>query len=136
MEETNKNVTVTSQFPHLNHFSISNQTNTQSSNNQEKNEADSCITMTLTGENFTHDLQIWFGDIKAPFTEFKDREKLICRLPSHKELMQSAGLNRVHDIDIQEDDKARKQKLPFGIKILLVRGDGVVYKTNKSYYFQ
>lgn len=93
--------------------------------------------MTVSGENFTRDLQIWFGDIKAPFTEYRSREMLVCRLPPREELMQSVGLNRVHDVVVNDDDDddGRKTRMPYNIRILLVRGDGVVYKTSRSYSF-
>lgn len=96
--------------------------------------------MTLSGENFTRDLQIWFGDIKAPFTEYRSREMLVCRLPPREELIQSVGLNRVKNVTENErgyndDDDHSKPRMPFNIRILLVRGDGVVYKTSRSYSF-
>lgn len=127
---------ISTNFPRLIHFTISNQHYDDSrKRNTEKND-DLSPVMTISGENLTEDLQVWFGDIKAPFTEYRSHEMLVCRLPLHKQLMQSVGLNRVHDVDIQNDEEARKQQLPFSIRILLVRGDGVVYKTSKSYYFR
>lgn len=89
--------------------------------------------MTVSGENFTRDLQLWFGDIKASFTEYRSREMLVCRVPPREELMKSVGLNRVHDV--QTDNEDSPQRLPFTIRILLVRGDGVVYKTSRFYSF-
>lgn len=91
--------------------------------------------MTISGKYFTRDLQVWFGDVKAPITEYKNNEMLLCHLPAPEELMQSGGLNRVDDADVQSDEEARNQKLQFGIGILLVREDGIVYKTNKTFYF-
>lgn len=95
--------------------------------------------MTISGENFTRDLQIWFGDIKAPFTEYRSREMLVCRIPDREDLLQSVGLNRVHDSlpehHHDDEDISFRQRLPFSIRILLVRGDGVVYKTSRSYSF-
>ncbi|KAI8377486.1 uncharacterized protein BYT42DRAFT_346101 [Radiomyces spectabilis] len=77
--------------------------------------------LSLHGENFTRDLQVWFGDIKSPQTEYRSRELFICRVPSHQDLYQCAGL---------EQERDGKYKVP----ILLVRGDGIVYKTNKYLY--
>jgi hypothetical protein len=131
-------------FPCLTHFVISNDhyvdPNKRKQLQQDGNdEYDMATMMTVSGENFTRDLQIWFGDIKAPFTEYRSREMLVCRLPPREELMQSVGLNRVHDVTTSEleedDDDHRKPRMPFNIRILLVRGDGVVYKTSRSYSF-
>lgn len=130
-------------FPCLTHFVISNDhyvDPTKKKNNQhadDDNNYSMSTMMTVSGENFTRDLQIWFGDIKAPFTEYRSREMLVCRLPPREELMQSVGLNRVHDVvaNDDDDDDGRKTRMPYNIRILLVRGDGVVYKTSRSYSF-
>jgi hypothetical protein len=128
-------------FPCLTHFVISNDhyIDPKRKNPQEVDEQQYAVStmMTVSGENFTRDLQIWFGDIKAPFTEYRSREMLVCRLPPREELMQSVGLNRVHDViyNDEEDEDGRKPRMPFNIRILLVRGDGVVYKTSRSYSF-
>jgi hypothetical protein len=132
----------------LTHFVISNdhyvdsnkRKSSQLQQDSTNDEYDLSTMMTVSGENFTRDLQIWFGDIKAPFTEYRSREMLVCRLPPREELMQSVGLNRVHDATMNEhgeddDDDHRKPRMPFNIRILLVRGDGVVYKTSRSYSF-
>lgn len=118
-------------FPCLTHFVISTETKDQTTSTM----------MTVSGENFTRDLQLWFGDIKAPFTEYRSREMLVCKVPPREELMKSVGLNRVHDGPVNtihhedEDDETCPQRLPYTIRILLVRGDGVVYKTSRSYTF-
>lgn len=133
-------------FPCLTHFVISNdhyldpskRKNKQLTLEENNEDYDVSTMMTVSGENFTRDLQIWFGDIKARFTEYRSREMLVCRLPPREELMQSVGLNRIHDVSANEDDQDddhRKSKMPFSIRILLVRGDGVVYKTSRSYSF-
>ncbi|KAL9547626.1 hypothetical protein MBANPS3_006073 [Mucor bainieri] len=137
-------------FPCLTHFVISNdhymdpnkRNQPQQLHHQGHSDDDYNLStmMTVSGENFTRDLQIWFGDIKAPFTEYRSREMLVCRLPPREELMQSVGLNRVHDVLANEqhaddDDDQRKPRMPYSIRILLVRGDGVVYKTSRSYSF-
>ncbi|ORX81409.1 LAG1-DNAbind-domain-containing protein [Basidiobolus meristosporus CBS 931.73] len=68
--------------------------------------------LTIYGENLTPDLSVWFGEIQSKVTEFKSRESAICTLPV-------AGQNGVTE----------GTPLP----ILLVRNDGVVYKTGKFY---
>lgn len=131
-QQDNNQVTapLSTPFPCLTHFVIST---------DKKSSTEMSTVMTVSGENFTRDLQIWFGDIKAPFTEYRSREMLVCRVPPRDELMKSVGLNRVHDnIPLQtddEDDETCPQRLPYTIRILLVRGDGVVYKTSRSYSF-
>jgi hypothetical protein len=85
------------------------------------------VVMTVTGENFTRDLQIWFGDVKAALTEYRSKEMLVCRLPSREDLLESAGLENISSMN---DDTAN-----YRIRILLVRGDGVVYKTSRYYGF-
>ncbi|KAI8646890.1 hypothetical protein BD408DRAFT_379689 [Parasitella parasitica] len=72
------------------------------------------LQLSLHGENFSRDLQIWFGDIKATNVEYKSRELIVCRVPSKGELLPTK-----HTYD--------------QIPILLVRGDGTVCKTNKTY---
>ncbi|KAI8371630.1 uncharacterized protein BYT42DRAFT_548465 [Radiomyces spectabilis] len=78
-------------------------------------------TLCVSGENMTRDLSVWFGDVRAPRTDYKCRESLICTLPSLQELINSP-------ITVQE---GMERKLP----ILLVRSDGVVYRTYKFYSF-
>ncbi|KAI8876234.1 hypothetical protein K501DRAFT_327139 [Backusella circina FSU 941] len=65
--------------------------------------------MLLHGENFSRDLQIWFGDVKAARTEYKGRELIMCKLPLY----------------------GNNESMP----LLLVRGDGTICKTNKMYPF-
>ncbi|KAI8887458.1 LAG1-DNAbind-domain-containing protein [Backusella circina FSU 941] len=125
-------------FPCLMHFSISNENiskknlklyrsqDTHTNNTNDRNEK--TVLMTITGENFTRDLQIWLGDIKATFTEYRSKEMLVCRLPSRHDLLESAGLENISSFN--EDSNAN-----YRIRILLVRGDGVVYKTSRYYAF-
>ncbi|KAG0191485.1 hypothetical protein DFQ28_011733 [Apophysomyces sp. BC1034] len=82
-------------FPSLSHYSL----NTSGTKDQ---------VMSLHGEYFSRDLQVWFGDVKAPYTEYRSREHIICGVP-HNELSQ----------------------LP--VPILLVRGDGTITKTDKMF---
>lgn len=74
-------------------------------------------TLSLYGENFTRDLQLWFGDVRSPRTEYRSREHLVCQVPPQSDLATC----------ILSDD---------AIPLLLVRGNGsVVYKTNKTFAF-
>ncbi|GAN11150.1 LAG1-DNAbind-domain-containing protein [Mucor ambiguus] len=79
--------------------------------------------LTLSGENLTRDLNLWFGDIKAPHTEYKSRESMVCTIPDIQELLSSPTL-------IIEEEGLQKK-----IPLLLVRGDGVVYRTDQFYAF-
>ncbi|KAI8074224.1 beta-trefoil DNA-binding domain-containing protein [Gilbertella persicaria] len=76
--------------------------------------------LTLLGENLSRGLSVWFGDIKAN-TEFKSRDSMTCNIPDAQELLNSPTLL------IEED--GIKKKIP----LLLVRGDGVVYRTDHYY---
>ncbi|GAA5801505.1 hypothetical protein HPULCUR_006953 [Helicostylum pulchrum] len=79
--------------------------------------------LTLSGENLTRDLNIWFGDIKSAQTEYKSRDTITCSIPDAQELLSSPTL-------VLEDDGLKKK-----IPLLLVRGDGVVYRTDQFYSF-
>jgi hypothetical protein len=70
--------------------------------------------LSLHGENFSRDIQVWFGDQKATQTEYSSRELLICKVPSRNNLLETKNLYNE-------------------IPILLVRGDGTICKTNKFY---
>ncbi|KAI7855011.1 beta-trefoil DNA-binding domain-containing protein [Circinella umbellata] len=79
--------------------------------------------LTIQGENLTRDLAVWFGDIKSPRTDYRSRESLTCAVPDLNELLSSPA------IVVDEEDGQRK------LPLLLVRGDGVVYRTGKFYSF-
>ncbi|KAI9485973.1 MAG: hypothetical protein EXX96DRAFT_26822 [Benjaminiella poitrasii] len=120
-------------FPCLTHFVISDghYNNKEKQNIVKSDNSLSSAMMTVSGENFTRDLQIWFGDIKAPFTEYRSREMLVCRIPSREEL-----INSVASIpDTSPNSNSEDAGSPYSIRILLVRGDGVVYKTSRCYTF-
>ncbi|KAJ8656397.1 hypothetical protein O0I10_007965 [Lichtheimia ornata] len=80
-------------------------------------------TLTLAGEHLTRDLSVWFGDIKAPRTEYRSREALVCSIPDLNDLLSSPV------ITVDEHDGERK------LPLLLVRGDGIVYRTGQFYLF-
>ncbi|KAI8382355.1 beta-trefoil DNA-binding domain-containing protein [Blakeslea trispora] len=71
-QEMNDNI----RFPYITHMSITQDTNKEAS-----------WMMTLSGEYFSRDLQVWLGDIKATYTEYKSRDMLVCGLPSREELL-------------------------------------------------
>ncbi|CAO3600791.1 unnamed protein product [Absidia cylindrospora] len=81
-------------------------------------------TMMISGEHLARDLTVWFGDVKAPSTEYKSRDLLSCNIPDESELATSL-------VTRADQDDAALRKLP----ILLVRGDGVVYRTGQFYTF-
>lgn len=71
--------------------------------------------ISLSGENFSRDLSVWFGDVKSPQTDYKSRDSILCKIPDIQELLNSPTV-----VD---------KKVP----LLFVRGDGVVYRTNQFY---
>lgn len=77
-------------------------------------------TLSLSGENLTRELEVWFGDIKAR-TDYKSRDTMTCTIPDTQELMNSPVLEK-------DEFKCR-------IPLLFVRGDGVVYRTDQYYAF-
>ncbi|KAI7886816.1 LAG1-DNAbind-domain-containing protein [Lichtheimia hyalospora FSU 10163] len=100
-------------FPSLNDYTV----------NGDKKQENSNMTMTLHGENFTRDMQVWFADVKAPHLEYRGRELCLCHLPPRHELVTSLHLDHGPEGGFQ-------------LPILLVRGDGaIVYKTNHYYRF-
>lgn len=78
------------------------------------NKSDHERILTMHGENFSRDLEVWFGDVKATYTEYRSRELIICKVPSRQELQQA---NKLHG----------------NIPILLVRGDSTICKTGKHF---
>ncbi|CEP06970.1 hypothetical protein [Parasitella parasitica] len=78
----------------------------------------------LTGENFARDLSVWFGDIKAPRTDYKSRESISCSIPDIQELLESPT-------SFLDNETQQHHKIP----LLFVRGDGVVYNTDMFYSF-
>lgn len=79
--------------------------------------------LSISGENLTRDLAVWFGDVKCPRTDYRSRESISCSIPDLSELVRSPV------ITVDEENGSRK------LPILLVRGDGVVYRTGKFYTF-
>ncbi|EIE89876.1 hypothetical protein RO3G_14587 [Rhizopus delemar RA 99-880] len=92
----------TGPFPALSHFFTST------------NKLDHERFLTMHGENFSRDLQVWFGDVKANHTEYRSRELIICKVPPRHELMEV-------------------KKVYGDLPILLVRGDGTICKTGKCF---
>ncbi|RUO96043.1 hypothetical protein BC936DRAFT_142717 [Jimgerdemannia flammicorona] len=116
-------------IPSISHYLITNPSSLQQGQQNMSHET----TITIYGENFTRDLTVWFGDIKAPRTEYRCREVLICSVPPEEEIYTSTIKD---ETNIKEEGMSgdnlvstRGKKLP----ILLVRGDGVVYRTCKYY---
>jgi hypothetical protein len=80
--------------------------------------------LTISGENLTRDLMVWFGDVKSVQTEYKSRDIMTCTIPGLQELLNSPTC-------LLEEVDGLKKKIP----LLLVRGDGVVYRTDQFYTF-
>lgn len=81
----------------------------------------------LTGENFTRDISVWFGDIKATRTEYKSRDSISCTVPDLQELLSSP----CKLVDHENEGQGQGHKIPF----LFVRGDGVIYNTDMFFTF-
>jgi hypothetical protein len=81
-------------------------------------------TLMISGENLARDLTVWFGDIKAPVSEYKSRDILVCHVPDD-DVAAASPVARV------DEECPQLKKLP----LLLVRGDGVVYRTGRFYTF-
>ncbi|KAG0173519.1 hypothetical protein DFQ28_008209 [Apophysomyces sp. BC1034] len=79
--------------------------------------------MTVSGDNLSRDLAVWFGDVRSRHTEYKSHESLLCSIPDIHELMNSPT------VMLESDGMRRK------VPLLLVRGDGVVYRTGTFYSF-
>ncbi|KAI8349628.1 hypothetical protein EDC96DRAFT_519924 [Choanephora cucurbitarum] len=78
--------------------------------------------LTLVGDHLTEDVSVWFGDIKASSAEFH-RDSIVCPIPDVQELQKSPTC-------LVEEDGLKKK-----IPLLLVRGDGIVYRTDRYYTF-
>lgn len=74
--------------------------------------------LTIYGQSFVRDLSVWFGNVPSPKTEFKSSEVLRCELPDTSIWFNDDG----EAFAVQQDTL----KVP----ILLVRGDGIVYRTH------
>ncbi|RCH99983.1 hypothetical protein CU097_007461 [Rhizopus azygosporus] len=74
--------------------------------------------LTLTGENFSRDIEVWFGDMKSPQTDYASHNAIHCKIPD----------NLSNSPTIEEVDHMTKK-----IPLLFVRGNGVVYRTNFYY---
>jgi len=114
-------------IPSISHYIVSSPSSLQQGQQHD-------TSITIYGENFTRDLTVWFGDIKAPRTEYRCREMLVCVAPSEDEICTStikdeSSIKEEEGLVADNGSALRGKKLP----ILLVRGDGVVYRTPKYY---
>ncbi|KAI8138007.1 hypothetical protein BJV82DRAFT_583229 [Fennellomyces sp. T-0311] len=79
--------------------------------------------LSMHGESFTRDLEVWFGDVRSPRSEYRGREHMVCEVPIASELAHSVGAEW-------------KNGGSCSVPLLLVRRNGsAVYKTNKYYTF-
>ncbi|KAK3810007.1 MAG: hypothetical protein J3Q66DRAFT_287574, partial [Benniella sp.] len=76
--------------------------------------------MTLKGQGFSRDLSVWFGTIKAPVTEYRAPESLVVHIPEEVSLGSAFYFTK----DDDEDSDC--------VPILLVRNDGVIYRSGHS----
>ena len=114
--------------------------------------------MTLKGQGFSRDLSVWFGTIKAPVTECRAPESLVVHIPEEVSLGSSFYFTKDDDEDVEGDDEDEDDAATanggdghgatgqprFGRKrvkglfesdcvpILLVRNDGVIYRSGHS----
>ncbi|KAM3589377.1 hypothetical protein VKS41_000244 [Umbelopsis sp. WA50703] len=124
-------------FPSISHFNSSLAPQEQRALNGDVG------SLTIYGENFTRDLTVWFGDVKATRTEYRCREILVCSVPNENEFHDSVGLSTYHHRQLRTDSSGKTTDSEVGfvehprkkVPILLVRGDGVVYRTGKIYVF-
>ncbi|KAG1311252.1 hypothetical protein G6F64_003946 [Rhizopus arrhizus] len=87
------------------------------------NQSLTIFTLILSGENFKHNVTVWFGDIQSPTTRFESDKLISCIVPDYKELQNSLA--------IQVNSFTSERQLP----LLLVRTDGVIYNTRLFYSF-
>ncbi|CAG8452998.1 4394_t:CDS:2 [Paraglomus occultum] len=87
-------------------------------------------TITIFGENYTRDLMVWFGDIPSPRTEYRSRECILAWIPD--ELLYN-GSNGIIKNDRMINGRPSSQLNSHSRPILLSRGDGVIFKTGKSW---
>jgi hypothetical protein len=80
--------------------------------------------LNLMGENFTRDISVWFGDIKATRTEYKSRDAISCTIPDLQELLGSP-------CSMVDNEVEGGHKIP----LLFVRGDGVIYNTDMFFTY-
>ncbi|KAI9321311.1 hypothetical protein BX666DRAFT_1900773 [Dichotomocladium elegans] len=84
---------------------------------------DQAVFLSIHGEYFSRELNVWFGDIRSIRSEYRSRELIICQVPTHAELTHAVGIQWKPDGSCS-------------VPLLLVRNDGkAVYKTNKYYSF-
>ncbi|CAG8471615.1 893_t:CDS:2 [Paraglomus brasilianum] len=88
-------------------------------------------TITIFGENYTRDLMVWFGDIPSPRTEYRSRECILAWIPD--ELLYSGTSNGIIKSDRMVNGRLSCQLNSHSRPILLSRGDGVIFKTGKSW---
>jgi len=87
-------------------------------------------TITIFGENYTRDLMVWFGDIPSPRTEYRSRECIVAWIPD--ELLYG-GSNGIIKSDRMVNGRPTSQLNSHSRPILLSRGDGVIFKSGKSW---
>lgn len=73
----------------------------------------------IHGDNFTPDLEVWFGDVRSPRSECRNRQLIVCQVPPLAAAQGAEWNSRIGS---------------YQVPLLLVKRDGsAVYKTNKHY---
>ena len=72
----------------------------------------------LTGENFTPNLKVWFGDIESE-TMYRCQESMLCVVPDISQFRR--GWQWVHQ--------------PTEVPVSLVRTDGIIYATGLKFTY-
>ncbi|CAG8531026.1 6847_t:CDS:2 [Diversispora eburnea] len=107
-------------------------TSSSANNSSQGHQSTTPNTITIYGENFTRDLIVWFGDIPSPRIEFRSKDCLVCWLPDELVYeMEHPNNNKQQDIGLQGRHLPLGRVNTTGKQILLSRGDGVVFKTEK-----
>ncbi|KAI9276446.1 beta-trefoil DNA-binding domain-containing protein [Sporodiniella umbellata] len=70
--------------------------------------------LVLTGENFSQNLEVWFGDVKSLQTDHISGETVHCKIPV-----------MTHSPTIQQDEVGNKK-----VPLLFVRSNGTIHRTN------
>ncbi|ORX62561.1 LAG1-DNAbind-domain-containing protein [Hesseltinella vesiculosa] len=108
-------------FPHLSHYT---------------NLPDDAIQ--LHGENLARDMQVWFGDVKAPHVEYKSRECVVAKLPPRQDLVDCPFVDKLLDQDPVSTHSSRPSSPSYAyqLPLLLVKAvDNIVHKTGIDYSF-
>lgn len=86
----------------------------------------STTTLVIAGSGFTRDMTVWFGDMCSAQTEWRSPECLVVLGPTRSESREGGAGDGAGGPSIGGDGVIRE------VPILLVRSDGVVYRTGRT----